>query len=512
MQFLHITERILDLYPIHVFKDCNQQYIQDVALLDTKLNSYNRNTLYFGYRSQLADLSSYPEQCILAEPAFSSNQNDFYTDFFKEDNISLALIKSEDFFAVFNFSKNLIENSRSDNFYKELITLADNSHSLEAVLNTAAVLLGNCLIFSDMNFKIIASSSSIPVTDPLWIDNIRQGYCSYEFIQAVKELEPIKHAVQTTVAVEVNCPESPHRKLSSKVFHNGIQIGFILMIEKDTSIIPVHKDMLSTLSLVLTYTLKSYYPDFFQGPSPYQQILYDMLIGTPISEISPRLRNMSFPEQMTTVFIIPTQYFGRVYLRDHISKALKRAIPEIHVTYHKNGIAAVIGFDDSVELPQNIFLALEQFAIQEHVKIGIGNAFSNIESFTSHFEQAYQALEIGQRFDPDKFVYRYVHYQIFSLFYEVHDPDILGSFCHPALAILRQYDLKNNTQLYDTLHVYLDSGCSIKDAAAILYIHRNTFVYRLNKIAEICEIDLKDTNTCLLLRLSYLIDKFKGLD
>lgn len=510
MKFARIIEEITKNYAISVLYTSDTAEIYDIALLDTSLTHYNKTTLYFGYENQWHQLHVHPCQCILASATafFETAQASVTSE--KESN--LVLTSSDDLFAIFNFVKTLIDVNRSQGLYRELIAIADTTRSLDTVLDTAAVRLGNALIFCDTAFKIISSSFSIPISDPIWENNIRQGYCNYDFITAVKKLEPLKNASQIAAAIEVSCPESPYRKLSCRVFQDNVQIGFVLMIEGETTFMPSHREMLTTVSLALSYTIAHHIPDLFRGPSPYQLILYDMLIGTPAKEILPRLNGMVFPDCMFAAYIHPTQYLGHRHLEEHITAMLKLQFPQTHITYHKNGIAAVIPLKNTVEISNELRSHLMDFANQEHVCIGISNAFSNIEYFVDYFEQAYTARELGMKYDPHKAVYCYRDYQLFALFSETKEPDKLERFCHPALALLRQYDHKNNTQLYHTLCVYLETGGSIKQTSERLYIHRNSMVYRLNRIMEVCQINPDDNDTRLLLRISYLIDKYNGMN
>lgn len=506
MLFSTIVEKMSKEYSIKVLSQNEDLEIQDVALIDNKHENSLKNTLYFGYDKQLANMLCTPAQCIIAYTDLSDNS------FPTAGN--LALVEEASLFTMFNDIKTLIETSRNKGISEELTALADQTHSIEAVLDAASIKLGNSLLFCDINFKIIASSTSFPVIDPLWIDNIKQGYCSYEFINAVKELESIKNAshIQATTAVEVSCSKSPYRKLSSKVFHNRTQVGFLLMIEGDNKFLPSHYEMLSTVSRVVSYTIDYYAPDLFEENSLYQQLLYDLLIGAPSKDILPKLSELHFPANMSALFIRPTIYLGRQYLRKHTSKNLKMRIPGAHVTYHKNGIVAIIPLKNNAEIDSELLQALKNFSKTEQVRIGISNSFSSIENFVSHYEQAYAALELGQNLNPEEIVCCYINYQVFDLFSEVRDPDKLGRFCHPALAILRQHDHNNNTHLYETLCVFLDNDRNIKFTSEKLCLHRNSLVYRLNRIKEICQLDLEDINTVFLLRLSFLIDCYNKLN
>ena len=84
----------------------------------------------------------------------------------------------------------------------------------------------------------------------------------------------------------------------------------------------------------------------------------------------------------------------------------------------------------------------------------------------------------------------------------------LADYVHPALNILAEYDALYNNNLYQTLLVYLQSGCNVKLAAAKLFIHRNSMTYRLNKIISLTNLDLENTNVVFLLNLSFYINHY----
>lgn len=51
---------------------------------------------------------------------------------------------------------------------------------------------------------------------------------------------------------------------------------------------------------------------------------------------------------------------------------------------------------------------------------------------------------------------------------------------HPALEILKKYDSENDTELFQTLYVYVQTGCSQTDTAYMIHAYLNTLKYRLS--------------------------------
>lgn len=76
---------------------------------------------------------------------------------------------------------------------------------------------------------------------------------------------------------------------------------------------------------------------------------------------------------------------------------------------------------------------------------------------------------------------------------------------HPALLILKRYDAVNKTELVETLYQYLRYEENYLKTAQVMYLHRNTVQYRIEKIVELTGIDLEDFDTRFHLLLSFLV-------
>ncbi|WP_166351291.1 PucR family transcriptional regulator [Phytoactinopolyspora limicola] len=58
------------------------------------------------------------------------------------------------------------------------------------------------------------------------------------------------------------------------------------------------------------------------------------------------------------------------------------------------------------------------------------------------------------------------------------------------LSVLAELDRTQNTEYMATLRAYFDASCDRARAAQMLFVHRNTLRYRLQRIREICGLDL----------------------
>jgi len=76
---------------------------------------------------------------------------------------------------------------------------------------------------------------------------------------------------------------------------------------------------------------------------------------------------------------------------------------------------------------------------------------------------------------------------------------------------LQEYDEKSSSNLLETLSLYFDENRNLGKAAEKMYIHRNTMKYRVKRIQEILNCDLKDEKTVFNITLCLKIGKFLNL-
>ena len=72
---------------------------------------------------------------------------------------------------------------------------------------------------------------------------------------------------------------------------------------------------------------------------------------------------------------------------------------------------------------------------------------------------------------------------------------------------LEDYDRERGSDLVRTLAVYFDAGENASEAAERLFLHRNSLLYRLERIQNLTGLDLKDPEVRLALRLGLLTSK-----
>lgn len=144
-------------------------------------------------------------------------------------------------------------------------------------------------------------------------------------------------------------------------------------------------------------------------------------------------------------------------------------------------------------------------------RAGMSNVFSDFSAVRTHFLQAHAAVEVGVQCDDTQRLYRYNSHAIEHLLLSAMRTADSQVFMHPAVEALAQHDKNNDTDYFPTLKAYLDKKCSTVETADALHIHRNTLLYRIDKIEKLVDVDWNDPKERLHLQLSYAMYTCKDI-
>jgi purine catabolism regulator len=146
-----------------------------------------------------------------------------------------------------------------------------------------------------------------------------------------------------------------------------------------------------------------------------------------------------------------------------------------------------------------------QSAAVEPVGIGYGGVRSGMAGVSAAAREAEQALHLGRRLHGPGAATAFTDLGLYRFLFALQPLPELPRFRDEVLAPLRQRD--RSGVLLETLRAYLGVNGSPTDAADRLHLHRNTVLYRLQRIEAILGRDLRDADVRLTLHLALRIDE-----
>jgi len=165
--------------------------------------------------------------------------------------------------------------------------------------------------------------------------------------------------------------------------------------------------------------------------------------------------------------------------------------------------------DDYEEIGQ-LGLAIENTFISEtshSVHIGIGEPKRNLAQLHVSLKEARQAIDVGRTYRKDEYVYVYR-----SLLSERFLADVPRELAQKYAAML--FTRKNarlfNDEMIHTIEKFFENSLNLSETARQLYIHRNTLVYRLDKVQRVIGLDLRAFDDAVTFKVMILLNKSGG--
>ncbi|MHB8620793.1 MAG: PucR family transcriptional regulator [Chloroflexota bacterium] len=133
---------------------------------------------------------------------------------------------------------------------------------------------------------------------------------------------------------------------------------------------------------------------------------------------------------------------------------------------------------------------------------GLGRPNSGLRGLQRSFAEAEQALHAGERlFGPGQTV-AFGDLGAYRVLSHLHGMPELAAFEDETLGRLLEYDGRTGSHLLETLEAFFSSNGNLSKTAELLFVHRNTLMYRLNRVQELTNLSLDDAETRFDLQLA----------
>lgn len=137
--------------------------------------------------------------------------------------------------------------------------------------------------------------------------------------------------------------------------------------------------------------------------------------------------------------------------------------------------------------------------------VGIGTTVNGIKELASSFKEAQVALEVGKVFDTEHAIITYDNLGIARLIYQL--PTTL---CEQ---FLREVFKKGSIDSLDqetlfTIQRFFENNLNVSETSRGLFVHRNTLVYRLEKIKKLTGLDLREFDHAIVFKVALMVRKY----
>ena len=147
-----------------------------------------------------------------------------------------------------------------------------------------------------------------------------------------------------------------------------------------------------------------------------------------------------------------------------------------------------------------------------HVVIGVGTVVTHVRDLARAYKEAGVAIDVGKVFDTEKSIINYENLGIGRLIYQL--PTTLCEMFLQEVFKKNPIDALDQETLF-TINKFFENNLNVSETARKLFVHRNTLVYRLEKIKKLTGLDLREFDDAITFKVALMVKKYlisRGID
>lgn len=263
----------------------------------------------------------------------------------------------------------------------------------------------------------------------------------------------------------------------------------------------------SLLSVALS-NLQQFYDEKYDRNNFVKNVVLDNILP---GDIQLKARELHFNSSVTrVVFLIRIVASNDVSAFDVIQNLFPDKSKDFVFTISETDIVLIKEVRPNIESGdlEKLAFSIADTLLSEfytRVNIGVGTVVDNVRNLAVSFREAQIALEVGKVFETDKSIISYENLGIARLIY--HLPTNL---CE---TFLKEVFKKGSIESLDqetlfTIQKFFENNLNVSETSRKLFVHRNTLVYRLEKIKKLTGLDLREFDHAIIFKIALMVKKY----
>ena len=254
--------------------------------------------------------------------------------------------------------------------------------------------------------------------------------------------------------------------------------------------------------------LNDAYQDKMDKNSFYQNLILDNMLLVDIHNKAKRLHLECAKKRV--VFLVEVD--GSDAVSDNMAlellKGMYSGLSGDHVTTvdEKNIILIKLLGDEDVEgqcqMVANTIVDMMNTEIMHNVHVSYGNVVSEMKDVSKSYKEAKMALDVGKIFYGDKDIVSYAALGIGRLIYQL-PVNLCKMFIKEIFGEKIPDELDEET--LSTLEKFFDNNLNVSETSRQLFLHRNTLVYRIEKLQKVTGLDVRNFDDAMTLKIALMV-------
>ena len=157
---------------------------------------------------------------------------------------------------------------------------------------------------------------------------------------------------------------------------------------------------------------------------------------------------------------------------------------------------------DTIEKTADMIVDMMNSEAMMNVRVAYGTVVSELREVSKSYKEATMAMDVGKIFYAEKCVISYAKLGIGRLIYQL-PVNLCKIFIEEIFGDNVPYDMDEET--LTTINKFFENNLNISETARQLYVHRNTLVYRLERIEKAIGLDIRTFDDAMTFRIAVMV-------
>ena len=253
---------------------------------------------------------------------------------------------------------------------------------------------------------------------------------------------------------------------------------------------------------------KTFYEEKHDRGTFVKNIIMDNILP---GDIYIRAKELHFAtDAPRAVFLVRQLGHGDVSTVDVLSGMFPDKMQDFVLSINETDIAVIKQLAGPAEEGQleKIAAAMEETLRNElFIKsvIGIGTVAEHLRELADSYKEAQTAIDVGKVFDTEKCIINYENLGIGRLIYQL--PTTLCEIFLGEVFKKNTIDSLDQETLF-TINKFFENNLNVSETSRKLFVHRNTLVYRLEKIKKLTGLDLRQFDHAIVFKVALMVRKY----
>ncbi len=254
--------------------------------------------------------------------------------------------------------------------------------------------------------------------------------------------------------------------------------------------------------------VRHYYDEKYDKNNFMQNIIFDNLLAFDLHQKARELHvDIDIPR---AVFYVKVVEPGETGIYDVLRNMFPDKERDFVINIDANNLVLIKELNDSdeadklEEIAQSIVDTVSAETMLT-VCVGMSTVAYNIDQINNAYKEAQIALEVGKVFDEEKYILNYDSLGIGRLIYQLPI-----KLCELFLQeVFKKGDISSlDDETILTINKFFENDLNVSETSRQLFVHRNTLVYRLEKIYKLTGLDLRKFDQAIVFKVAMMVHKY----